>query len=143
MIDKKEINDRIEQLLEKAFVVIDFLPEQVSEDKGNNFARTEAFFLQHKDIIYRHFAYLIIKLSSYYDLIISDGVKIIEDFDPARLYDLFLYSDSRTCLNILFREKDSLITFYGDDLYMTVYNADDSLLELLRQLSLSEQLFVR
>ncbi len=143
IMNKNEISTKIEELLEKPYVVIDFLPEQVSVEKGDNYFKTEAFFLKNKEYLYRRFAYFIIKLSSYCDLIIDDNKTIYHEFDPQGLFDMFLSADYRTCLNILIAEKDCLISFHGDDLYMTVYNADDSFKELLGKLAISEQLFLR
>ncbi len=143
IMNKDEVSSKIEELLEKSYVVIDFLPEQVSAEKGDNFFKTEAFFLNHKESLYRHFACFIIKLSSYFDLIIDDNKTMIDDFDPQQLSDMFVSADQQTCLNILLPEKDCLISFHGDDLYMTVYNADHKLKELSEKLAISEQLFLR
>ena len=41
IMNKNEISAKIEELLEKPYVVIDFLPEQVSVEKGDNYFKTE------------------------------------------------------------------------------------------------------
>ena len=53
IMNKNEISAKIEELLEKPYVVIDFLPEQVSVEKGDNYFKTEAFFLKNKEYLYR------------------------------------------------------------------------------------------
>ena len=140
-----DYSEKIEELLSKPYVVIDFLPEQVKEEKGDNYFKVERFFLEreHKEVLYRRFAYFIIKLSSYFDLVINDNEKTIDDYEPKDLYDLFIGSDQNTCVNILLNEKDSLISFIGNDLYLTAYNCDDELKQLMKQLAMSEGLFVR
>lgn len=45
-------------------------------------------------------------------------------------------------LSILFGSDEALITFSGDDHYMTLYNPDEELLELVRQCAQAEGLFV-
>ena len=144
-MNNNDYSEKIEELLTKPYVVIDFLPEQVKEEKGDNYFKVERFFLEseHKESLYRRFAYFIIKLSSYYDLVINDNEKMTDEYEPKDLYDLFMDSDQNTLLNILLPEKDCLINFSGDDLYLTVYNIDDELKQLMKQLAMSEGLFVR
>lgn len=45
-------------------------------------------------------------------------------------------------LFILIRPADALINFSGDDHYMTLYNPDAELLDLIRSLAGAEGLFV-
>ena len=49
---------------------------------------------------------------------------------------------SHSPLFILFLPGEALLTFTGEDHYMTLYNPDDGLLEMVRQCALSEGLFV-
>ena len=144
-LNNKKFDEKIEELLDKPYAVIDFLPEQVKEEKGDNYFKVEQFFLEkeNKESLYRHFAYFIIKLSSYYDLVINHNEKTISDYEMSDICDLFVNSDQKTCLNILLIEKECLISFIGNDLYLSVYNADDKLKELMKKLAMSEGLFLR
>ena len=45
-------------------------------------------------------------------------------------------------LSILIGSDEALVTFSGDDHYMTIYNPDEELLELVRQCAQAEGLFV-
>ncbi len=144
-LNNKNFDEKIEELLDKPYAVIDFLPEQVKEEKGDNYFKVEQFFLEkkNKEGLYRHFAYFIIKLSSYYDLVINHNEKTISDYEMSDICDLFVNSGQKTCLNILLTEKECLISFIGNDLYLSVYNADDKLKELMKKLAMSEGLFLR
>ena len=144
-LNNKNFDEKIEELLDKPYAVIDFLPEQVKEEKGDNYFKVEQYFLEkeNKESLYRHFAYFIIKLSSYYDLVIKHNEKTIGDYEMSDICDLFVNSGQKACLNILLTEKECLISFIGNDLYLSVYNADDKLKELMKKLAMSEGLFLR
>ena len=62
--------NQTERLLEKPFWVIDFLPEQVSAERSKQYFAVEDFCCnsQYINQLYQNFAYLIIKLSCYFDI---------------------------------------------------------------------------
>ena len=136
--------DIIENLLEKPYHVIDVLPKQVPADSPGQYFKVEKYFLSQLDVICRHFAGLVIKLNCYADMQVStDGESWVTDFSPENLIKFF--SDSaatRSPLYILINSDEALITFSGDDHYMTVYNASAELLELIGALAGAEGLFV-
>ena len=82
---------------------------------------------------------VLLKLYCYYDLRISTdyGETWVGNPDPgdiSRAMDKELY--------LLLPDEDALITADPDDICMTLYNASDDLLALVRQLAASEGLFV-
>lgn len=129
--------DQIECLLEKSFWVVDFLPEQVSAERSKQYFAVENFCCnsQYINQLCQKFAYLIIKLSCYFDI----------DGNPSPKYISAQVTDctTRGYVNFLFADEDVLVTLNGGDLYMTVYNPNERFLQLLRSIVASEGLFLR
>jgi hypothetical protein len=72
-----------------------------------------------------------------------DGENWSGDFTPEDLERFFLNSiSSRSTLSVSVHPSDALITFSGDDHYMTLFGPDVELLDLIRELASSEGLFV-
>jgi hypothetical protein len=129
--------DQIECLLEKSFWVVDFLPEQVSAERSKQYFAAEDFCCnsQYVNQLYQKFAYLVIKLSCYFDI---DG-----NPSPKIIFESVNGCTTRGYVNFLFADEDVLVTLNGGDLYMTVYNPNEKFLRLLRSLVASEGLFLR
>lgn len=87
---------------------------------------------------------MVIKLNCYADMQIStDEESWVTDFSPEDIINFFSDSTSaHSPLYILINSDEALITFSGDDHYMTVYNASAELLELIGALARAEGLFV-
>lgn len=131
----EDASERIEALLEEPYWVIDLLPEQVPTDSAGQFFAVEELFRcePRRSELLRKRADLLLKLNCYRDFCV-DG----EETNPAPA-KLALAVETRY-LTILV--DDALITSDPDDIYITVYNPDDRLLELLRALAAGEGLFV-
>lgn len=129
--------DQIESLLGKPFWVIDFLPEQVSAERSKQYFAVDEYFCksQYINLLYQKFAYLIIKLSCYFDI---DGNPSPED-----IFDHVKECTTKGYMNFLFPSDNVLITLNGGDLYMTVYNPNERFLQLLQRIATSEGLFLR
>lgn len=129
--------DQIECLLEKSFWVVDFLPEQVSAERSKQYFAVEEFCGKGRYInqLYQKFAYLVIKLSCYFDI---DG-----NSSPKIIFESVNCCTTKGYVNFLFADEDVLVTLNGGDLYMTVYNPNERFLQLLRSLVASEGLFLR
>ena len=136
--------DTIESLLEKPYWLIDVLPKQVPAGSAGQYFKVERYFLSQLDEICRRYARILIRLNCYYDLQVStDGETWIQNVSPADLVRHFEESAaSHSPLSILIGSDEALITFSGDDHYMTLYNPDEELLELARQCAGAEGLFV-
>ena len=140
----KTIRKKVEELLEKPYRVIDILPEQVPAETPGRYFAVERYYLEparYADIRKR-FADIVIKLYCYYDLIVllGDADEPLVDPEPEQLADWIESAKQHMCVLI---GNDSLLMISTDDLYMTVFNADDSLTARIELLAKAKGLFVR
>ena len=128
----------------RPYWIIDILPKQVPADSPGRYFTVEKYFLGHLDDLCRKFARVLIKLNCYRDLRVStDHERWTGDFSPEDLETFFQESvDTHSPLFIQIHPSDALLTFTGDDHYLTLYAPDEDLLTLLRPLAASEGLFV-
>ena len=140
----KTIREKVEELLEKPYRVIDILPEQVPAETPGRYFAVERYYLEparYADIRKR-FADIVIKLYCYYDLsvLLGDADEPLVDPEPEQLADWIESAKQHMCILI---GNDSLLMISTDDLYMTLFNADDSLTARIELLAKVEGLFVR
>ena len=137
-------SDVIESLLSKPYWLIDVLPKLVPAGSAGQYFKAERYFLSRLDEISCKFARVFIRLNCYYDLQVStDGETWILNASPGDLARRFEESaSSHSPLSIFIGSDVALVTFSGDDHYMTLYNPDGELLELVRQCAQAEGLFV-
>ena len=128
----------------KPYWIIDILPKQVPADSPGRYFTVEKYFLAHLDDLCRKFARIVIKLNCYRDLLVStDEEQWTADFSPEDLHSCFQTSvDTHSPLFIRILPTDALLTFTGDDHYLTLYAPDEELLHLLHPLAASEGLFL-
>lgn len=93
---------------------------------------------------YRKFLRLLLKLSCYCEFTVSYGPKWEENPSPKRLERLVekCTGSRKDYLNILIDQGRAMVILNGDDLYLSVYNPDLRLRQLLGQLAASEGLFL-
>ena len=140
----KTISKNVEALLEKPYQVIDILPERVPEETPGRYFAVERYYLEPARFtdIRKRFADIVIKLYCYYDLIVllGDADEPLVDPEPEQLADWIESAKLHMCILI---GEDSLLMISTDDLYMTVFNADESLMRRLELLAKANGLFVR
>ncbi len=137
-----------EDYMKGPYWLIDILPEQVPTAGGGNYFAVERYLRgsTHIKEIYKRFAGLLIKLNCYYSLKISrsglDGWS--EENDPTSLKNAVksLIKPRVTGRYLYVKAGDALIMINGDDLFMTLYGADDELLALIKEFASAEGLFV-
>ena len=123
----------MEELLQTPYWIIDILPKQVPKDSpGQYFAIEKYFRKEQMAVIRQKHAHVILKLNCYRDIEL-DGEKNPE---PVRIVQAI--SERETYLII----GGSLILSEPDDTYITIYNPDEELLELITALASAEGLFV-
>lgn len=134
----------IEEILQKSYWVIDFLPQQVPADSAGQFFAVERFYLQEprQTALRREFAEILLKVNCYYDMQTWEIEEERWEHNPA---PELLYSWIAECkkdLRILLPEESTLFTLNRDDLCMTVYHPSERLLKLLGCLAASAGLFL-
>lgn len=126
----------VEELLECTYWIIDILPLQVPNDSPGQYFAVEKYFLQDKRIeeIKQKHINLILKLNCYRDIAIYDETAInpVPEHISEEMKKRYLY--------IMIDE--SMILSEPDDTYLTIFNPDSKLLELIKQIAFSEGLFV-
>ena len=125
--------DRIEELLNKPYWIVDILPKQVPKDSPGQYFTIEDYFLkgQLAEIKQKHIN-VILKLNCYLDLSLDGELNPSPDRTAAIMMEKYVY--------IMISE--SMILSEPDDTHLTIFNPDESLLELVRPIALAEGLFV-
>lgn len=131
-------------MIEKPYWIIDVLPKQVPASSPGRYFTIEKYLLSHLEDLCRKFAGVLLKLNCYRDLMVSmDGENWTGDFAPEDLERFLMNSIfSHLTLSVSVLPSDALITFSGDDHYMTLFGPDVELLDLIRELASAEGLFV-
>lgn len=126
----------VEELLQCSYWIIDILPSQVPEGSPGQYFAVEEFFLQGDRIeeIKRKHIDLILKLNCYRDISMGDEPVI----NPMPEHIAGEMKNRHLCIMI----DESMILSEPDDTYLTVFNPDPQLLELIRQIASGEGLFV-
>jgi hypothetical protein len=134
--------NKTEQLLEKEYIIVDFLPKQVTAENNGSFFDVELLFLKEPRAseLRRKFADIILKLYCYYGIEVYNlsTDEMISNPEPAML-------DEWICSNrdeIQIFIKESMIVIAKDDTHITVYNPSDSLTEIIGVLAEAEGLFM-
>ena len=126
----------ISPLLERPYWVIDFLPEQVKPQSRGQFFTVEQYYLRDEGLRGK-FTNILLKLNCYEDLNVCVNDEWTVNPDPAKLAECV-----RECGHVDILAGEALITVNNDDTYITIYNPDDEMLELMRRLAGAEGLFL-
>lgn len=136
MTDYERMMDRIEELLQKPFWVIDILPEQVKENSPGQYFEVERFYLKDKDLRRKQLNVLL-KLNCYYDFtVVLDEGEVLRNPLPDMMEDLV--GKKHMCIQV----EETLIVADPADTHMTLYNASRRLLELIKTIAVGEGLFI-
>lgn len=128
--------DRIEELLERPYWLIDIVSKRIPADKSEEYALLQEYCEKHGEDIRERFVFFLLKLNCYHDLKISwDLGETFSPFDcePVKTVPSEIY---------LYIDDTSLLTYDTEDTYMTLYDPKDELLEDVRTLAASVGLFV-
>ena len=140
-------NNIIEQLLEKPCWVIDFLPHQVPADQGGQFFQVEKLLLQppHINRLYDKFATVLLQLNCYYDFHVFMNDDEVSTFNPEPEQLLEAVNKVQVLkqhLVIVIADTSTMLMLSGDDTHMSVYNANQEMLQLLKKLTTAQGLFL-
>lgn len=126
----------IDELLQTPYWIIDILPKQVPAHSAGQYFNIEKYYLDKKrfiDIKQKHIN-VILKLNCYRDISIDDE----EETNPSleriekEMKNRYLY----------IRIGESMILSEADDTHMTLFNPDEELLDLVKDIASKEGLFV-
>ena len=130
------MNINIDKLLDTPFRIIDILPQRVSKEMADKYVALEREFL-HTDELRSKFLHFLLKLNSYYRFkAIFPDYEEIDDISAVELKELVGYRYIQILID------DSLIVSDPDDMYMSLYNPTDTMLELVTKIAGSEGLFI-
>lgn len=122
-----------EEIFNTNYVIIDILPSQVPQSSQGQFFAVERYYLKEQmDRIKQKHIDLILKLNCYMELALGEETNP----DPE-----IIVSDMKRS-TVIIRRNDSLIVSEPDSTYLTLYNADEELLSLIKALSIGEGLYV-
>jgi len=126
----------IEELLQTPYWIIDILPKQVPEDSPGQYFAVEKYYLEKSRlaVIKEKHINVILKLNCYRNISIDEETTV--NPSPERIAEemrkRFLY----------FLLDDAMILSEPDDVNMTIYNPDEELLALIKDIAGKEGLFV-
>ena len=136
----------INRLLEKPCYIIDFLPRQVPKDCGGQFFKVETYLLNNYERYGLRDKYIriLLKLMCYYRVSVHWG-KWIEQPEPGQVAEIIdkIMDNHSDGFNMLFPDKDALLHFEWGCMNLSIYNADEEMRELLKQIAWSEGMFFR
>ena len=126
----------IEELLEKPYWILDILPKQVREDSPGQFFAVERYFLEPSRLaaVKENHVRTILKLNCYRSLSLDEE----GETNPPPEEIAKAVRTRHVCLLV----DDAMIVSDPDELYLTVYDPDESLLTLLRALAVGEGLYL-
>ena len=129
------MNDKIEQLLQSPYYIIDILPMQVPENSPGQYFRIEKYLREQQMAdIRQRYVRVILKLNCYRSLSLDEE----GEMNPPPKEIAEAIRTRHVCLLM----EDALIVSDPDELYLTVYDPDEPLLDLLRTLAAGEGLYL-
>ncbi|MBQ3658141.1 MAG: hypothetical protein II956_15075 [Bacteroidales bacterium] len=134
-----------QSIFDTPYYVIDIFPLQIPEQRSGAYFAAEKFFLQepHLLLLRQKFARVIIKLCCYFDFVLERDNELHETPSPEFLYDTITTCKPNDYLTFFFPQQNCAIIYSSDDLYMTLYNADEDFAKLTAQICSAEGVFLR
>ena len=125
----------IDELLQTPYWIIDILPKQVAQDSKGQYFSIEKYYLDNylADIKKKHIN-VVLKLNCYKDISIDEEEEI--NPSPERI------EKEMKSRYLYIMIENSMILSEADDTHMTVFNPDEELLQLIKDIASKEGLFV-
>ena len=150
-MENERLSAIAEELFEKPYWLIDFLPRQAPGGGTGRFFAAERFFTERSRLreLYDRFSRVVIKLGCYCGIRVSRPAADawVDDPEPEQLAQWFMLcaSQKRSAdhIEILTAEDSAMLTLSRGDLYMTLHSPSEELIGLLGPLAASEGLFLR
>ncbi len=144
MNEKTKTEEMTERFLQKTYRIIDVLPERVSEDRASQYFVFDDYLRNEDNIkdLHKRFIRLFLKLECYYEMSVSYDLETYEkDPTPDELADRILDLHQSDRLRVFLSDL-MMIDYDASDSNMTVYGEDAQRPDLLKELVLSEGLFL-
>ena len=143
---KKELLDRVEDLLSGPYGIMDPFPMQVPKNAGGQYFAVEHYFMQtpQRTVQYSKFAEIFLRLNCYYDMTVTfDGGETWEtNPDPETFVSRTEQLPQNGRLRVLFEEKNVMMDLEGDSTFVTVYDPKGQMTGLLQCFALAHGLFL-
>lgn len=126
----------IDELLQTPYWIADILPEQVPGDSPGQYFAVEKYYLekpQIKEIKQKHIN-VVLKLNCYRSVSLDEETE--KNPSPERI------AEEMCRRHLCIRLGEAMIVSEPDETYLTIYNPDGRLLELLKAIAAAEGLFV-
>jgi len=141
-----DIISKIDELMGKPCYLIDIFPCTVPETPDRRYFAIEELFQNDRAELDKKFCRILLKLYCYYDFGVSAGEKTAENPEPSQLIKWVrrcFEGDwrKRDYIHIILPDCNAMVILNGGDLYMSVYNPDKRLMELISQLADAEGCF--
>ncbi len=137
---------KIDELIAKPCYLIDIFPYTVPETADRRYFMVEEYFQRNRQEWNEKFRRLLLKLYCYYDFWCLFGEELAENPKPDLLAEWIGHCvegdwKERDHINIILPACNAMMILNGDDLYMSVYNPDGQLMDLISQLAAAEGFF--
>ncbi len=144
--DPRRFDDMMGELLEGPYLIADILPEQVPADAAGQYFAVERYYLQPKRLreLRRCFAEILLRLNCYFEMHVSfDSCMSWEQApDPETFVGRLESLRTGAFLRAVFESQHAMIDIEPDETWMTVYDPDSRLLDILGKLAAAEGLFL-
>lgn len=128
------MTNKIDDLLQTPYWIIDILPKQVQPNSLGQYFKVENYFLNNEhlqDIKQKH-SNLILKINCYRDITIDETKNPFPETISEEMKKRILY---------IFIDE-AMVLSEPDDTHLTLFNPSEELLELVKEIALSEGLYV-
>lgn len=132
-----ELLEKVDELLEKDWDILDFLPVTVPRDCGGNYFEIEEYFLTERN---KEFASqvteFLLKLNCYVDFVVVTDKAPLLNPSPRNLVKKVkkCYKSKELHLNILLENRESLLVCHPHFLHLALYAPSAYLADLCRAL---------
>ena len=139
--------ETINRLLNKEYYIIDYLPVQVPKNSKGQFFEVESYLLSNMERygLPDRFIGIILKVMCYYRTSVLITEEWIEQPSPDLIVGFVerIMQNHSGAMNVFLPEKDVLLVVDGDCLHITVYNPDEEMCNLMKNIAASEGMFFR
>ena len=126
----------IDELLEMPYWIIDILPKQVPANSTGQYFAVEDYYLKETQLakIKKKHIDVVLKLNCYREISLDEDTTV--NPSPEQI------AEAMRSRYVCIRFGDAMIVSQKDDTYLTLYNPDEELLQLVRTLCVGEGLYV-